>query len=334
MKRFLILILTSAVIMLILPVAALKDNIAKTVESTSSVDSGITESSVNTEPQQQSNDTITVFLSSQNQNVEMDMFEYVCGSVAAEMPLAYHEEALKSQAVTCYTNALRLKINTEKTNQADISDNTAIHQGYIDEAQRREKWGNDFEKYESKLKNVVNSVKNEAIYYNDQLIVAAFFAISCGKTENSENLWSENVPYLKSVESPGDCLSPQYATSVSFSLEEFISRMKTKETDFYIESLTNAITITEASPSGTVLKAQIGDKSYTGEEIRSIFSLRSPVFTVVLTENSVTFNVLGYGHGIGMSQYGADYFARQGYTYKEILTHYYTGVTIANSVGK
>lgn len=328
MKRFLILILASALVMLILPVAALKGFAPQSLENTNSQALATTEPTVTEENKSQSDDTITVFLSSQNQNVEMDMFEYVCGSVAAEMPLAYHEEALKAQAVTCYTNALRLKLNTEKTNQADISDNTAIHQGYINEAARREKWGNDFEKYESKLKSVVSAVKNEAIYYNNQLIVAAFFAISCGKTENSENLWSENVPYLKSVESPGDCLSPQYSTSVSYSSDEFITKMKAQETDFYTENLTNAVTITETSPTGTVLKAQIGEKMYTGEEIRSIFSLRSPVFTVASTENAITFNVLGYGHGIGMSQYGADYFARQGYTYKDILTHYYSGVVV------
>ena len=166
MKHFLILILASAVIMLILPVAALKEFAPSTDKSTNSHIISTTENTVNDDNQQQKDDTITVFLSSQNQNVEMDMFEYICGSVAAEMPLAYHEEALKAQAVTCYTNALRLKLNTEKTNNADISDNTAIHQGYINEAERKAKWGNDFEKYESKLKNVVNSVKNQAIYYN------------------------------------------------------------------------------------------------------------------------------------------------------------------------
>ena len=328
MKHFLILILASAVIMLILPVAALKEFAPSTDKSTNSHIISTTENTVNDDNQQQKDDTITVFLSSQNQNVEMDMFEYICGSVAAEMPLAYHEEALKAQAVTCYTNALRLKLNTEKTNNADISDNTAIHQGYINEAERRAKWGNDFEKYESKLKNVVNSVKNQAIYYNDRLIVAAFFAISCGKTENSGNLWSESVPYLTSVESQGDCLSPQYATSVSFSLDEFVSKMKSANAEFNINSLTNAVAITKTSPTGTVLKAEINGNSYTGEEIRSIFSLRSPVFTVNSTDSAITFNVLGYGHGIGMSQYGADYFARQGYTYKDILMHYYTGVVI------
>lgn len=328
MKHFLILILASAVIMLILPVAALKEFAPSTDKSTNSHIISTTENTVNDDNQQQKDDTITVFLSSQNQNVEMDMFEYICGSVAAEMPLAYHEEALKAQAVTCYTNALRLKLNTEKTNNADISDNTAIHQGYINEAERKAKWGNDFEKYESKLKNVVNSVKNQAIYYNEQLIVAAFFAISCGKTESSGNLWSENVPYLTSVESQGDCLSPQYATSVSFSLDEFVSKMKNTKAEFNINSLTNAVAITKISPTGTVLKAEINGNSYTGEEIRSIFSLRSPVFTVNSTDSAITFNVLGYGHGIGMSQYGADYFARQGYTYKDILMHYYTGVVI------
>ena len=272
MKRFLILILASAVIILILPVATLKRIAPPTVESTNSHITSTTQNTVTQDNQQPQDDTITVFLSSQNQNVEMDMFEYICGSVAAEMPLAYHEEALKAQAVTCYTNALRLKTNAEKTNQADISDNTAIHQGYINEAQRKEKWGNDFDKYENKLKSVVSAVENEAIYYNNQLIVAAFFAISCGKTENSESLWSESVPYLKSVESPGDCLSPQFATSVSFSLEEFVSKMKTIQADFNTESLSNAVTITETSPSGTVLKGDIKGTAYTGEEIRSIFS--------------------------------------------------------------
>ncbi len=328
MKHFLILILVCAVIMLVLPVAALKDSVPKAIDNTASDNLEASENAVTTEAQQQNNETITVFLSAQNQNVEMDMFEYICGSVAAEMPLAYHEEALKAQAVTCYTNALRLKLNTEKTNNADISDNTAIHQGYINEAERRAKWGNDFEKYESKLKNVVNSVKNQAIYYNDQLIVAAFFAISCGKTESSGNLWSESVPYLTSVESQGDCLSPQYATSVSFSLGEFVSKMKSTNAEFNVNSLTNAVNIKETSPTGTVLKAEINGNSYTGEEIRSIFSLRSPVFTVASTDSTITFNVLGYGHGIGMSQYGADYFARQGYTYKDILMHYYTGVVV------
>lgn len=328
MKHFLILILASAVIMLILPVAALKEFAPSTDKSTNSHIISTTENTVNDDNQQQKDDTITVFLSSQNQNVEMDMFEYICGSVAAEMPLAYHEEALKAQAVTCYTNALRLKLNSEKTNNADISDNTAIHQGYINEAERKAKWGNDFEKYESKLKNVVNSVENQAIYYNEQLIVAAFFAISCGKTESSGNLWSESVPYLTSVESQGDCLSPQYATSVSFSLDEFVSKMKNTKAEFNINSLTNAVAITKTSPTGTVLKAEINGNSYTGEEIRSIFSLRSPVFTITSTDSSITFNVLGYGHGIGMSQYGADYFARQGYTYKDILMHYYTGVVV------
>lgn len=328
MKHFLILILASAVIMLILPVAALKEFAPSTDKSTNSHIISTTENTVNDDNQQQKDDTITVFLSSQNQNVEMDMFEYICGSVAAEMPLAYHEEALKAQAVTCYTNALRLKLNSEKTNNADISDNTAIHQGYINEAERKAKWGNDFEKYESKLKNVVNSVENQAIYYNEQLIVAAFFAISCGKTESSGNLWSESVPYLTSVESQGDCLSPQYATSVSFSLDEFVSKMKNTKAEFNINSLTNAVAITKTSPTGTVLKAEINGNSYTGEEIRSIFSLRSPVFTVTSTDSAITFDVLGYGHGIGMSQYGADYFARQGYTYKDILMHYYTGVVV------
>ncbi len=328
MKRFLILVLSAAIAIVIIPLSSLKDNVSASLSKDRPTENKV--ESQNTQPESENNktETITVFLSSQNQNVEMDMFEYLCGSVAAEMPLAYHEEALKAQAVTCYTNALRLKNNQSNPYEAHISDNTAVHQGYINEAQRREKWGDDFEKWETKLKNVVKSIEGKAIYYNEQLIVAAFFAISCGKTESSETLWGESVPYLVSVDSSGDFLSPQHTTISTFSKENYTECLTNAGIEYSPETLLNSIKISETSPTGTVLKAEINGKNFTGEEIRTIFALRSPVFTISTTENDITFTVLGYGHGIGMSQYGADYLARQGYSFEDILSHYYTGVTI------
>ncbi len=323
MKKFLTLVLLSAIVVLVLPVTFLKDNLASS-EIPASADN-ITQSS--TAPSQNS-DTITVFRSVENENIEIDFFEYICGSVAAEMPLSYHEEALKAQAIACYTNALRLKTASKNTASYHISDDSSIHQGYLSEEERKEKWGEDFDKYEGKLKNVVEQVENEAIYYNDSLCIAAFHAICSGKTESAENVWGESIPYLVSVKSTGDNLSPQYSSVVIFQKQEFLEHAEALGVDADVSSLKNIIKITETSKSGMVLNATVNKKEFTGEEIQKAFSLKSAVFTVECTKNSVTFNVTGYGHGVGMSQYGADFMARQGSTYEEILKHYYKGVEI------
>jgi len=278
-------------------------------------------------------DSITVFLSNQNKNITMSEFEYVCGSVAAEMPLAYHEEALKAQAVACYTNCLRLKNsnNKEESNGADISDDISVHQGYITEDERKEKWGDDFNKHESKLRSIVTDVLGEYITYDEKICVAAFSAICTGTTETAENVWGSKTPYLVSVKSEGDKLSPTYSSTVTFSKSQFISIMK--DLGVSIDSkadLTEIIGKPKATKAGTVLTIKINSKEVTGSNMRQAFSLRSPAFKITATENEVTFNVSGYGHGVGMSQYGADYMARQGSTYDEILKHYYKGVEIKN----
>ncbi len=324
MKSYMILILLCAISLLFIPVAIVGDGIhVQNNEATTTQKSEPV--TLQTEEKQE---TISVFRTVSNTAEEVSFFEYICGSVAAEMPLAYNEEAIKAQAVACYTNALREKQSGNNKN-GDISDNTAVHQGYIDKSQRKEKWGSDFEKYEKKLQNAVKDVEGTALYYNNELCIAAFCAISNGKTEDAENLWGAKVPYLVSVESEGDILSPAYASTVSFSQEEFLKIAEGLKVDTKkVTDLTKAVNITKKTPSGTVLTATIGNKTFTGEEIRKAFSLRSPTFAIKATENAVTFSVSGYGHGIGMSQYGANYYAEKGYDYKEILEHYYTGVEI------
>ena len=322
MKKYMILIILAAISCVGVPTALIKE--PATLPDTK------TETTLSeTLPATTNPDTISVFRTSGNETVNMSLFEYVCGSVAAEMPLAYHEEALKAQAVACYTNALRLKSSDNNTQKGDISDDIGVHQGYIDETQRKEKWGNDFEKYETKLQKIVSSVENEALFYKGDLCVAAFHAISCGKTENSENIWGTRVPYLQSVKSDGDKLSPQYATTLSFDKADFIKCIEQLDIETAdIKNLKNCIKVHEKSPSGTVLSATICGEKFTGEQVRKAFSLRSPVFTVKTTADTVTFSVSGYGHGVGLSQYGSDYLARQGLTYKEILEHYYTGTEV------
>lgn len=326
MKNYLFLIIFSAIIMICVPVAMTNHKTDTVVESQST--QGSTASLPVTTPETTEPETISVFLTAQQETVDITLFEYVCGSVAAEMPLAYDEEAIKAQAIACYTNAVRLKKYGNEGN-GDISDNTAVHQGYIDENGRREKWGADFDKYEKKLRDAVKSIEGMVITYDGKLCVAAFYAISSGQTETAENIWGTAVPYLTSVESAGDHLSSGYASSLTLNTEDFFTCLKKlDESATKPTTLADIIKITSTSPSGTILKATVNGKEYSGEEIRAAFGLRSPVFTVKSDEDTLTFSVSGYGHGVGMSQYGADYYAKQGYTYEQILKHYYPGVEI------
>lgn len=333
MKNYAISIIFIFISLIITPLLIIRGGTSdsKVFDSTSQTTNETTSTNSNTATNEES--VITVFLSNQNKNITMSEFEYVCGSVAAEMPLAYHEEALKAQAVACYTNCLRLKNSSDKSkiNGADISNDITVHQAYITEDERKEKWGDDFNKYESKLRNVVTEVLGEYITYNDEICVAAFSAICTGTTENAENVWGSKTPYLVSVKSEGDKLSPTYSSTVTFSKSQFISIMK--DLGVSIDSkadLTEIIGKPKTTKAGTVLTIKINSKELTGSDIRTAFSLRSAAFKITATENEVTFNVSGYGHGVGMSQYGADYMARQGSTYDEILKHYYKGVEIKN----
>ena len=330
MKNYIISIIFIFISLIITPVLIFRGDTANSKTFEKANNTTTIGTTLDSSPNTEAND-ITVFLSKQNKNITMSEFEYVCGSVAAEMPLAYHEEALKAQAVACYTNCLRLKENSnkEKINGADISNDITVHQGYITEVERKEKWGDDFNKYESKLRNIVTEIQGEYLTYNDKICVAAFSAICTGTTETAENVWGSKTPYLVSVKSEGDKLSPTYSSTVTFSKSQFISIMK--DLGVSIDSKTDLRKIIgkpKTTKAGTVLNIKINSKEVSGSDIRTAFSLRSPAFKITATEKEVSFNVSGYGHGVGMSQYGADFMARQGSTYDEILKHYYKGVKI------
>lgn len=279
----------------------------------------------------QDDGTVDVFLTETEKVQSVSYFEYTCASVAAEMPLTYHTEALKAQAVACFTNAVRLKKSTptEKMQGADISDDPEVHQGFLSQSERKEKWGADYEKYEAKLEDAVNAVLGEIITFNGEPCTAAFSAICTGVTESAENVWGSAVPYLVSVKSSGDTLSPAYSDTKIFNRAQFAAATDAlgitvnEKTDFAKE-----LKITELSKAGTVLKMTVCGKEFSGAEIRDAFSLRSAAFEIGTAKNSVTFTVKGFGHGVGLSQYGADFMARQGSSYEEILKHYYKGVEI------
>lgn len=262
--------------------------------------------------------------------------DYVIGSVCAEMPPTFHTEALKAQAVASHTYALRLreqqKASADETLKgADFSADPSNWLGYVTREQAKERFGENFDLYYGKIEAAVDEVLHIGLAYNDYPIVAAYHAISPGTTENSENIWSSSCDYLKSVDSSGDAIAPGYETSVTLSKAEVQKILTTAYPSITLDpSEKKWVQILSTSSSGTVLTASVGNETLTGTQVRSLFGLRSPHFTVTCADGSFIFDVKGYGHGVGLSQYGADYMGRQGSDYTEILTHYYTGVSLVN----
>lgn len=281
--------------------------------------------------EKQKEDTISVFMTTENETEVMDMRDYIIGAVAAEVPASYNDEAIKAQALAAVTFAEYKKRNgTESGIQgADISDDSSKHQGYMTKEEMKEKWGDAYDVYYKKIADAVDDVIDKVIVYDDEPIMAAYHAISSGKTESAENMWGEDIEYLVSTDSDWDTQSTRYKSEVILSSEDIEKLMKfTDNADFSTEK-EDWIKITEVSESGTVLEASVCGIELTGMEVRNLFSLRSPVFSVEYSDGEYVFTVSGYGHGVGMSQNGANSMAENGSTYEEIINHYYKGVTIA-----
>ncbi len=273
-------------------------------------------------------DSILVLSSSTKKINEIDMFEYVVGAVAAEMPPTYHSQALRAQAAVCYTYAKKKRSSPDPSlGGADITDDSAVHQGYLDAAARKEKWGDKYETYEKKIEEAVTDVFGKTITYNGETITAAFHAISCGQTFSAQEVWGKEVPYLKSVTSAGDKLSPDYSSTLTLTADEFKKAFAGSGAELDGDA-ENWVGETKKTDSGYVSCAVIGGKEFTGAQVRERLGLRSACFGIKYTDDGVRITVHGYGHGVGMSQYGADYMARQGSDWQEIIKHYYTGVAI------
>ncbi len=273
-------------------------------------------------------DVLSVMISSDGRIDEIEMKEYLVGCVAAEMPAVYHSQALKAQTVACYTYALYMQQKNRYEN-ADITDNPNIHQAYIGISERREKWGDDFQIYEDKVSKAVDEVYGMFMTYNGEPILAVYHSLNAGSTYSAKSLWGSRIPYLISVESPGDKLSPDYLSKHEFTEKEFAS-LAEEENIILSDDAKNFIGEIKRDESGYVNSVVLGNKEISGEEFRNIFSLRSSCFE---TEYNGKFiiTVKGHGHGAGMSQYGADYMARQGFSWQEILRHYYAGIEIENN---
>lgn len=282
-----------------------------------------TEITETTEETEQDISTVKVMSASSKNITEMSIRDYLTGVVAAEINPAYHEEAIKAQAVAAHTKLEYTKLHkTDTLEDADITDSAATHQGYLTEGEQKEKWGENYETYRKKIEKCVDEVLNVIIEYDGEPINAVFHSISNGQTENASDVWGGDYPYLVSVRSAGDKLSPAYSSEVTVTSDEFMKLVTEKGADLG-ETPENWVEKTTNTETGMVKEIVIGGKTFKGTEIRSIFGLKSSTFAVKYDNGNFIFTVYGYGHGVGMSQYGADYMARQGFSYEEILKHYY-----------
>ena len=275
------------------------------------------------------NETVSVYLSDAGEARTISMRDYIICAVAGEMPAVYEPEALKAQALASVTLTRYMKRhnkNNAALSGAVISTDATQYQGYLSVAEMRARWGDNFDAYYQKIRDAVDAVLPLQITYAGEPILAAFHAVSPGMTETSETVWNKALPYLVNRESEGDKLSPGYASCETVTPEALLEALSITAP----EGLAPADWLGEPtySEAGTLLEIEICGAPFTGFRLREAFSLRSAAIRLTYENGGFLFAVSGYGHGVGLSQYGADYYARQGMDYAEIIAHYYPGTEI------
>lgn len=278
-------------------------------------------------------ETISVYIKSDDRVEEMKVGDYLIGIVAAEMPAEFQEDALKAQAVAA-RSYLKARSENYKKNGIPTEHNGALActdsshcQAWISEDARKQSWGEDKSKeYWDKICQAVRETKGEIMMYNSQPVNAFFHSTSSGKTESSADVWGGDIPYLQSVESPGDLQSPKYNSSAEFTVDEF---KKIAEENIDGVNWDNPIVgDIIRSDAGGIITVNIGGTQIKGTKFRTMYNLHSTNAEIETTDDKIKITTKGYGHGVGMSQYGAEYFAKQGMDYKQILKTYYTDVEI------
>ncbi|NLK36161.1 MAG: stage II sporulation protein D [Gracilibacteraceae bacterium] len=272
---------------------------------------------------------IDVYMCDMDRVVTMDLEDYILGVVAGEMPASFHPEALKAQALAARTyTMLRMRLfggrGCSKHQGAEICTDSTHCQAYRNPV--------TVKKDLDKLKEAVYGTAGEVIIYDNKLIDAVFHSTSGGKTENSEDIWSNRVPYLRSVVSQYEEHSPKYVARQEVSIDSFIDCMKKLDSGVVInkKNIKNEIEILERSEGGRITRIKVGNKVFKGMDVRNVLGLNSSNFNFDIGSSTIRFTVVGNGHGIGMSQYGADGMAKNGASYKDIVTHYYQGVDIVD----
>lgn len=267
-----------------------------------------------------------------NEVEEVPLDKYLCNVVSAEMPADYEKEALKAQAIVARTYTI-YKIQNKKHENADICDDSSCCQAWVSKETRLSRWDED--KRESnwkKIEECVNETKGKIITYEGKPINAFFHANSGGKTEIPVNVWGgTGYPYLQVVETAGEEGYDQYESEVSLTKEELIDKLKTKYSDISIDfNNQDDIKILEYTDSGRVKTVKFGNHNLSGVEARTLLGLRSTNFEISRDGDNIKFAVKGYGHGVGMSQTGADSLAKEGKNCFDIINHFYIGVQITD----
>lgn len=260
---------------------------------------------------------------------ELTMEEYLWGVVAAEMPASFSLEALKAQTCAARTYVVRQQ-GGEKHEGADICSDSHCCQAYLPRGEVELRWGLNAQAYEDKIAQAVSETDGLGILYDGVPIQALFFSSAPGKTTDAVEVWGNSVDYLKSVSSPEGEEVPNYRTQVALTVEEVRQKVLSNYSGANLSSTPEQwFQDIHTGESRAVSSLRLGGITLTGNQVRTLFGLRSPAFTVALEEGSFVFSVTGYGHGVGMSQYGANKMAQEGQDFRAILMWYYTGAQVA-----
>jgi len=266
-------------------------------------------------------ETVVRVLTKNNTVEKINLEDYLVGVVSGEVPVSFEKEAIKAQAVAARTYALK-QIENHKNYEYDVKDDTSS-QVYQTDEELRNKWGNNYDEYVKKIKECVNETEGEYVSYNKEVIYAFFFSTSNGKTEDNKNVFGKDLPYLKVVDSSFDESETKNFTTVkTVSLDDFYKQLDLEKSD---ELNITDIVKTE---SGRISSIMVNGKAFTGRDFQKRLSLRSNDFTIQKNNENISITTKGFGHGVGMSQYGANALAKRHKTYEEILKYYYQGTNL------
>lgn len=256
------------------------------------------------------------------ENIEfLPLEEYIVGVLAGEMPIYFEKEAFKAQAVAARSYALK-RIEYNKDNDYDVVD-SIINQVYLDNDYLKSAWGSDYTENINKLREVVNETSLEYLAYDGEVIDALFFSTSNGYTETASMVFNVDLPYLQSVKSSWDeKTSSAFRSVTTIPIEDFYNKLNLE----YSDSLD--VKILKRSSTNRIISLSINGIEFTGKTLYDKLGLKSTDFSLKKDGNNIVVSTVGYGHGVGMSQYGAEGMAEEGYDYKDILKYYYTGTTI------
>lgn len=283
---------------------------------------------------------INVYIAEQNRNAELELEDYIKGVVAAEMPAEFELEALKAQAVAARTYAVKNMVRFGGTGLAshvgsDVSTDPREGQAWQSSEQLKEKWGKNYNQYASKISRAVDETRGVIVTYQGEPIHAVFHSTSGERTASAKEVWGFDYPYLASVPCQWDRQSPRYHDEKKYSVAELEQRLGS---DAGVVAAVQGgggapAQVLSLTESGRVDQVRMGTKTFNGQELRDKLALRSTNFTIEVQGDGFVFHTIGYGHGVGLSQYGSNGMAKEGMDFKKILTYYYTGVALKNIYG-